>query len=287
MAQLIVAKDTGELLFDTNYITYGLVKSGYLAYNSSWTRRTLRSAQLDPTDGSNWTVSTAVNDPSNYDQVWSFTLTNARSPIVFLVGTGCLNGSSRSGTTVTYFFSNADTSTKFYCFDLMADNIAGSPYLKTYNTSGVLTFNSLQAPLNIVGTSTPPPPTTPTGTYGVQSPYTGGYFVGRTPSNNYNTVKQDYRYDVPLAAGVEYAAHLPWSRGASTVDAQGAGTAAYAVIEGAYGRVGGISFLFGASAGTTLSTGVAPRPSGWYNVPTDRYPTALIITTANLPFPFG
>ncbi|MBV7478188.1 hypothetical protein [Pseudomonas sp. PDM31] len=287
MPQLIVKKSDGSLLFDTSKITYGLVKSGYLAYSSSWTRRTLKSAQLDPTDGANWTASTSVNAPTNYDQVWSFTVTNAKSPIVFLVGSGCLNGSTTSGTSITYHFSNASTNTKFYCFDLMADNIAGSPYLKTYDSSGVLTFNSLQAPLNIAGSYQPPGPTAPSGAYGVQTAYTGGVFAGRQDDDNVNSSKQDCRFDVALTAGVEYAAYLPWSRAASTVDTQGPTPIAYAVIEGAYGRVGGISFLFGASAGTTLTTGVAPRPSGWYSVPTDRYPVALYIKTADLPFPFG
>ncbi|MEJ8867241.1 hypothetical protein [Pseudomonas jessenii] len=287
MPQLIVKKPDGSLLFDTGKITYGLVKSGYLAYSSSWTRRLLKSAQLDPTDGANWTASTSVNAPTNYDQVWSFTVTNAKSPIIFLVGSGCLNGSTTSGTSITYHFSNASASTKFYCFDLMADNIVGSPYLKTYDANGVLTFNSLQPPLNIAGTYQPPAPTAPSGAYGVQTAYTGGVFAGRQDDDNVNSSKQDCRFDVALTAGIEYAAYLPWSRAASTVDSQGTTPIAYSVIEGAYGRVGGISFLFGASAGTTLTTGVAPRPVGWYSVPTDRYPVALYITTANLPFPFG
>ncbi|WP_256356593.1 hypothetical protein [Pseudomonas sp. PDM32] len=287
MSKLIVTKSDGSLLFDTRKITYGLVKSGYLAYSSSWTRRTLRSAQLDPSDGSNWYASTQVNDLANWDQIWSLTVTNAKSPIVFIVGSGCLNGSTTSGTSIAYHYSNASANTKFYCFDLMADNIAGSPYLKTYNESGILTFNSLQPPLNIAGTYQPPGPTAPAGAYGVQTAYTGGYFVSRQNDNNWNSSKQDCRFDVALTAGVEYAAYLPWSRGGSTVDTQGSTPISYAVQEGVYGRVGGISFLFGASAGTTLVTGVAPRPSGWYNIPSDRYPVALIITTANLPFPFN
>jgi hypothetical protein len=283
----LVNKVDGALLFDTDKITYGLVKSGYLAYSSSWTRRLLKSAQLDPTDGANWTASTSVNDPSRYDQMWSFTVTNAKSPIVFIVGSGCLNGSTTSGSSITYHYSNASASTKFYCFDLMADNIVGSPYLKTYNSSGQITFNSLQPPLNVIGTYQPPGPTAPSGAYGVQLAYTGGYAAERMTTVDPQTVKQDCRFDVALTAGIEYAVYLPWSRGASTVDTHSSSPCRYAVIEGAYGRVGGISFLFGASGGTTVQSGVAPAPGGWYNVPTDRYPVALIITTANLPFPFG
>jgi len=286
MPKLVVKKEDGTLLFDTNNITYGLVKSGYLAYSSSWTRRTLKSAQLDPNDGANWTASTSVNDPARYDQMWSFTVTNAKSPIVFIVGSGTLNGSVTSGTSITFHYSNASTSTKFYCFDLMADNIAGSPYLKTYNSAGLLTFNSLQTPLNIVGAYTPPAPTAPSGAWGVQNAYNGGVSVSRYAGVDAWTIKMDCRFDVALTAGVEYAAYLPWSRGCGYNDFQGPTPCMYAVLEGAYGRVGGISFMFGASGGSTLTQGTAPRPVGWYNVPT-LLPTALIITTANLPFPFG
>ena len=288
MPQLIVNKSDGSLLFDTSKITYGLVKSGYLAYSSSWTRRLLKSAQLDPGEGTNWTNSASVNDPSKYDQMYSFTVSNARSPIVFIVGSGVLNGSTTSGTDITFHYSNASTSTKFYCFDLMYDGFAGSPYLKTYNTSGVLTFNSLQPPLNIAGTYIPPAPTAPSGAWSVQSPYTGGYAQSRQASvADYTSVKMDYIYDVALGAGVEYAVYLPWSRGGACNDSQTAAPCMYGVGEGAYGRVGGISFMFGAFGGTTVVSGTAPRPTGWYNIPSDRYPTALIITTANLPFPFN
>ena len=68
-------------------------------------------------------------------------------------------------------------------------------------------------------------------------------------------------------------------------------SAAYAVLEGAYGRTGGISFMFGASAGSTISRAMAgggvPAGISYGSLPTDRYPTALIIQTAALPIPFG
>lgn len=286
MPQLIVNKYDGTLLFDTSKITYGLVKSGYLAYSSSWTRRTLRSAQLDPREGSNWFPSTEIYDPSRYDQQYSFTVPNARSPIVFLVGSGCLNGTTVSGTSKTFHYTNADSNTRYYCFDLMNNDQPGAPYLKTFDASGVLTFNSLQPPLNVIGAVQPTGPG-PTGKYGVQLPYIGAYPVARTVTTDYFTVKQDYRLDVNLTGGVEYAAHLPWSRGAGCVDSNASTSVRYASIEGVYGRVGGITFLFGASAGTTIQIGVAPSPAGMYDVPSDRIPIALVITTANYPFPFN
>jgi len=38
MAELIVKKEDGSLLFDTDKISYGLIKSGHLAYAGNWNR---------------------------------------------------------------------------------------------------------------------------------------------------------------------------------------------------------------------------------------------------------
>ncbi|MNI89149.1 hypothetical protein D3C73_1465170 [compost metagenome] len=114
----------------------------------------------------------------------------------------------------------------------------------------MLTFNSLQTPLNIVGTSTPPAPTAPSGAWGVQNAYNGGLSVPRyAAAGDYWSVKMDCRFDVALTAGVEYAAYLPWSRGCGYNDNQGGAPCMYAVLEGAYRRVGRISSMFGASGG--------------------------------------
>jgi len=297
MPHLVVKKEDGSLLFDTNNITYGLVKSGYMTYQQAWTRRTLRSAQLDPSDGANWFPSNIQTSLSFADGLWGFTVTNAISPIVFIVGSGTLNGSSVSGSSITFFYSNADTNTKYYCFDLVSDNITGSPYLKTFNSAGRITFNSLQPPLNIAGSYQAPVPGSldQYGRYGTC--YAGGSNRVRQAFYNSGGItyvgKVDSYIDIPLTAGVEYAVYLPWSRGGGIGDFMSGGTGTflvYSVLEGAYGRVGGISFMMGASAATTQST---PNNQGWslyasfFNIPTDRYPVALYITTTNLPFPFG
>lgn len=297
MPQLVVKKADGSLLFDTNNITYGLVKSGYMTYQQAWTRRLLKSAQLDPSDGANWTASTVQSSLNFADGLWGFTVTNAKSPIVFITGSGTLNGSSVSGGSITYFYSNASASTKFYCFDLMSDNVAGGPYLKTYNSSGVLTFNSLQPPLNVAGSCQAPVPGSLDNNGRYTTCYAGGANRVRqaqdTSTGIYKVGQVDSYIDIPLAAGVEYAVYLPWSRGGGIGDFLSGGTSffkVYSVLEGAYGRVGGISFMMGASAATTEST---PNNFGWslpvsfFNIATDRYPVALYITTANLPFPFG
>ncbi|WP_445572073.1 hypothetical protein [Pseudomonas sp. E102] len=287
-----VTKETGELLFDTDLICYGLVKSGYLAYQQTWSRRTLRSAQLDPNNGANWFPVTVTYDPAHKtDSLYGFTLHNARSPIVFLVGSGCLNGTSLSGNAITFLFSNADASTKFYCFDLMADNILGSPYMKTRNVNGEITFNSLQPPLNVVyAIQAPAPPAPSNGRYGFT--YAGGYNynLNSGPINEYNLSRLVSRIDIPLAAGYEYAAYLPWSRSVGIYDASDLGGfpayAQYGGAEGAFGGVGSMSFIFGASAGTTTSR---PQTSNTYffSLPVDRFPVALVIRTNNLPFPYN
>ncbi len=295
MANLIVKKPSGEILFDTDKITYGLVKSGNMQFIQGWTRRYLRSAGLNPTNGANWTISVVRSDTSDGDGLWGFTVNNARSPIVFIHGSGCLNGTIKSGSSLTFLYSNASTSTRFYCFDLMSDSLQGSPYLKTYRESdGVITFNSLQPPLNIVSAISAPPPSPI-----YQAPnwrgwtYDGGRLEVRQQAAVIGGIRyqrqKDCIFDYPLSAGVLYATYLPWSRGASLVDVWSTDQESYAVIEGAYGRVGGISFIFGASAGTTSSRPpVGPTaPSGYADVPTDRYPIALSIDATNLPFPFN
>ncbi|WP_236188116.1 hypothetical protein [Pseudomonas paraglycinae] len=295
MAGLTVYKDNGQMLFDTTKISYGLVKSGYMTFQQSWSRRQLRSAQLNPTEGANWSpVQNVAQDKG--DNLFGFTLSNARNPIVFLVGSGTLNGSQRAGNNITFLYSNSTAETRYYCFDLMADNIAGTTFLKIYNDDRTLTFNSLQPPLNVVGqyTAPPPDPRTQAGRYFLL--YQGGRTQRRQlrMAPDYRVPQADCIFDVPLASGVEYAAFLPWSRGSSIMDFNSGyqgDAAAYAVLEGAYGRTGGISFMFGASAGTTDSRAMAgggvPAGISYGSVAIDRFPTALIIQTAALPLPYG
>lgn len=287
-----VTKDTGELLFDTDFICYGLVKSGYLSYQETWSRKTLKSAQLDPNQGGNWTDSTVTYDASHKaDSLYGFTVSNWLSPIVFITGSGCLNGTYVAGNAMTFLYSNADASTKFYCFDLMSDNIAGSPYMKTRNASGFIPFNSLQPPLNVVYTiQAPAPPPITGGRYGFT--YAGGYNynLNSGPANEYNLSRLVSRIDIPLGAGYEYAAYLPWSRSVGIYDASDLGGnpayAQYGGSEGAFGGVGSMSFIFGASAGTTTSRPPTTN-THFFNLPVDRFPLALVIRTNNLPFPYN
>ncbi|MGF6127277.1 hypothetical protein QF019_002486 [Pseudomonas frederiksbergensis] len=264
-----------------------------MAYINSWTRKFLRSAQLDPNDGASWTTTTATSGTGSADSMYGFTVTNALSPIVFIVGSGCLQGTSISGSSMTFYYACADASTKFYCFDLMADNISGTTFLKTYNTDGRITFNSLQVPLNVEGVVQAPGPGAldPNGRY--KTTYVGGSNRQRQTAQGATVAKVDSFIDIALSAGVEFAAFLPWSRSCRINDLYSGNVfpfTQYGGAEGAYGRVGGVSFMFGAAGGTTQSNpSVAGQsvPYSFENIPTDRYPSALIIRSTNLPFPFN
>ncbi|PBP84841.1 hypothetical protein CCL16_10610 [Pseudomonas syringae] len=288
MPSLVVNKDTGELLFDTSRICYGLVKSAYLAAGEVWQRRVLRSVTNDPDQGGSYIDSTRAGD-----QMFTITVNNPRSPIVFLVGKGCLQGTSISGATMTFHFSAASTATKAYVFDLMADNIAGSPYLKTFTDQAVCTFNSLQPPLNVVAAVQAPAPGAADAWSRRPLPYAGGSWQAIRTQTASVDFQSHFVVDVPLGQGIEYAACLPWSRGASGfIDGSLTGVNAKVIgfSEGAYGRTDGISFIFapaGATSSIDLSSNQYSLPGSLANLPLDRYPQALVVPTANLPFPYN
>jgi hypothetical protein len=290
MSTIKVWKDSGALLFDTDKITYGLVKSGYMAFQQGWTRRELRSIQLDPNQGGNWFPSQVSGSTDLGDGLWGFTVYNANSPIVFIVGSGCLSGTSVVGNATTFFYSNAGVGTKYYCFDLMSDNIAGSPFLKTWDSSGRITFNSLQPVLNVITTVQAPVPGALDRFGRYITTYAGGANRVRQVESPTNRGQVDSYVDIAIGAE-EYAAHLPWSRSVGYMDFMtSGGFIQYSGVEGVYGRVGGISFMFGSAPAQPQAR---PSSVGWalpisfYNLPTDRYPVALVIKTATLPFPFG
>jgi len=300
MANLVVKKEDGSLLFDTAKITYGLVKSGTLSVIETWTRRMFKGGNVDPNWGGNWTESTIGSSVAFADVIYGFTVVGVKSPIVFLTGSGCLQGTKISGESMTFLYTNASTNTKFYCFDLMRDTFAGSPYLKTRQADGVMTFNSLQLALNVVSAIQAP---APTGTQATLYPIPSG---SRPYANAVLTVEQrqtapSYQSNIftakvtmSIRAGVEYAAYLPWSRGCQ-IWAYGNNetrvTYRYGGSEGCGGVVGGIQFMFGPAGGTPedypmVVTGT-PMPPNFSQISTTRLPTALVIETANLPFPFN
>lgn len=290
-AKLVVKKADGTLLYDTGNISYGLVKSGYLSYNSNWRRWSLRAINLDPNLASSWRESGVPGD----DQ-YGFTIDSPQSPIVFLVGRGTATGVTIFGSTKTYLYAGASTATKYYCFDLMRNDSQPGPWLKTRSEdSGQITFNSNQNPMNVVASIRAPDPG-PLDRFGRPVfTYMGGRneriaFFSRAGSAIAHSL-----VDVNLDAGTEYAAFLPWNRSCGIIDASpssdgGGAPMVYGVTEGAFGRVGGISFFFAPPGRTTedywptSNTGVS---YSYINLPTSRFPSALVIKTAGLPFPFN
>lgn len=287
-AKLIVTKATGELLFDTTKISYGFVKSGYMVYIDRWMRYRKPFTNTDPDAGSSWTPMAAG------DAIHGFSVSNARSPIVFIVGSGTLTGTSISGGVTTFLYTNASTNTKCYVFDLMSDDIPGGPYLKTWNTEGQITFNSLQRPLNIVASIKPPGigPAVGDGYGGYFNCYNGGYTTFVSDLSIPQAASYLCAIAIQITPGVEYAAYLPWSRACRCDFVFNTGGPTYfGASEGAYGGVGGISFIFGPSGATlngSFTFGPGYRATArWQNIPTDRLPEALVIETSKYPFPYG
>ncbi|MGY2285150.1 hypothetical protein [Pseudomonas gingeri] len=282
--KLVVSKEDRSILFDTRYIAYGLKKSGYLAYIQSWSRRTFKGGNVDPAWGGNWNESVVTGPSATSDGVYGFTLSGAKSPIVFIVGSACRVGSNRnSDGSITFYYCGVVGSVKFYCFDLMSNDIPGGPYLKTFLENGEISFSSLQPPLNIINSFQAPPPYLSLES-GTTAPYLGGYksFIS-SPRSAY------FYYDVALSSGVEYASFLPWSRGGGLImgtEAPGPGFG-HSTIEGSYGRIGGIGFMFGPAAGGQASQSQSVAQTTWLNTASAPRPSALVINTAGLPFPYN
>lgn len=300
MAELIVKKMDGGLLFATSKITYGLVKSGYLAVVETWRRRSFKGGNVDPAYGGNWTEPTVSQSVAFSDLIYGFTVTGAVSPIVFITGSGCLQGTKITGNSMTFLYTNASTNTKFYCFDLMQDRFSGAGYLKSRKSDSSMSFNSLQPPLNVIGAIQAPPPV---GTQASQYPppvgsvpYAGAVFSREQFQTNANFQVNIFtaKVKINISPNVEYAAYLPWSRGCQIwLYGQNESYVSYRYGggEGCGGVVGGIQFMFGPAGGTPEDHPVVvagtPMPSNFSQVATDKLPTALVITTAGLPIPFN
>ncbi len=271
-AGLRVYKENGSLLLDTEKITYGLLKSGYLSQLTTWPRLFYRSDNLDP------------NDPSSYqegnprDPVFGFSVNGAVAPIVFITGPGSTSGASKSGDVTSFYYLGADASTKFYYFDTMRNTETGAG-LKCFSQGGELTFNSLQYPLNIIASvqAPLPGPTIPNTSGQRFSPYAGGSVSVSSSNGPLAEVL------VPISGG-EFAASITFTRSCGF-----SGDRPYPYLcglqEGAYGVSGGVRFMFRLGGRTTEYLRVGANT--FLDLPTDRYPTALVIRTETLPFPFN
>lgn len=287
MAGLVVKLSDSILLYDTRNISYGLVKSGYLSYVENWRRLRLRGINVDPNIGSSW-----VEQGIPGDNQFGFSIVSPVAPIVFLSGRGVVTGLKVNGNTWTYLFAGASASTKYYCFDLMRDDGLPGPYLKTREASNVFTFNSNQIPLNVVSSIIAPE----RGVLDIYGRPVTTYLGGRNERISYQSASGSASVhslvDINIDSGVECAAFLPWSRSCGIVDPDtipGGYTTTYGMAEGAFGRSGGISFMFAPTGRTTSQDWQADRTAsiGYHSLPVDQRPSALVIKTGGLPFPFN
>ncbi|MFV3402885.1 hypothetical protein ACNFIC_02870 [Pseudomonas sp. NY15463] len=270
-------KEDQSILFDADKICYGLLKSGYLERITGWRRLRLRSIDLNPGSPSSWA------EAGTAEPILGFSVEGAVAPIVFITGSGSPCGSSKVGDVTTFYYISANTNTKFYYFDTMRDSgpING---VKCFREDGVLTFNSSQRPLNIVATVTPPPPRADG-----RWPYQGGVrFIGSIfPGGPVNVIN---RVGVSLGTSEEYAAYVNFTRTAAVGPVDGSYFFLSAVQEGAYGVVGGVEFMFCIAARSTEldQSRVANEDfNRWRDIPTSRYPKALVIRTRDYPFPYN
>lgn len=278
-----VFKADGSLLFDIDYISYGLIKSGYLNLVDRWGRYYIRSIQLPPTSESSWIYRSLL------DPICGITVTGAISPIVFLVGDGKPCGESVSGDTRTLYFQGCRPNTKAFVFDLMRD-VGERTGMECYNAAGKVSFTTGMPPLNIIATVNPPAINTPiAGNSDVRwTPYVGG----TNESSGREWSAGDYIQPkgvvfVPVAAG-ELAACLTFSRSCGLYegrDITGAGLYQLGANEGCGGASGGVRFFFSPAVATT-SAEYGSTSTTWFDIPTDRQPQALVIRASDYPFPF-
>lgn len=274
-------KEDGSILFETERICYGLIKSGYLDLVDRWGRHYLRSINLPPNESDSWRYQD-FRDP-----ICAITVTDAQSPIVFLSGDGTPCGDSFSGNSRTMYFHGVSPGTKAYVFDLMRD-VGARDGMECYSSSGALTFTTGMPPLNIAA-AIPAPALGPLypGTTQINGPvYEGGYteeYLRPWGGDDYYWAKGVR--GVGVLSG-ELAAHLTFSRTGTMTQAIGSGAGLQLTCaEGVGGGNGLIRFYFMPSIATT-SVVSSTNASVFFDIPRDRSPTALVIQTANYPFPF-
>lgn len=273
-AKLRTFHPNGTLQMDTERVTMGLLKSGYLEY--AYRAYKLKQPSLNSGSWVPWT---------QYDDVHSCGF-EAVAPVIFLHGPGARVYFNRTGNQWTVYFAGASTQTRFYVFDLMRD-VGTGPALITRDPTGRVTFNSRQWPMNVVANvipAGPPPPignpTPPGGRF--YPAYVGGTFeILAAQSQYFEWIVSRWHYQ--MMPGRLYAASLQWSRGALMAGGEYTYYRAWNVIEGAYGNAGSITFWFTTLPGSRI--GEEYLTERFYNVPT-RLSAAQVIDVTDLPFPY-
>ncbi|MDS9879492.1 hypothetical protein RMI40_32180 [Pseudomonas protegens] len=268
---LIVRDESGNVLYDTSKSIYGLIKSGPVTYHGRWQR--LQSSGA-------WSV--------YYDNIYKFEVEGAISPLVFVTGASNKPFQSKEGNKTVFYFAGQVDGIKVYCFDIMRPIFTG-PALKTRKDDGGFTFNSLQRPLNIIGTSTPPGPVSIAD--GMQVPFAGGssgVLISQPTGSTLGGVLWAY-YTVNLDPSRTYAAHIPWDRGCAFVSQLNSSGTVFrgAVHEGCYGQQGGVVHCLWNSPETTYEGVYSTTPKGFMSLLSSRMPSCSYIDTAEYPYPFN
>lgn len=292
-------KEDGTILFDSQYITYGLLKSGPLRAVDVWRRYLLRSLGLNPNDESSW------RQTNPHALIAGIDVTDSQSPIVFTTGDAVRIGEYVSGNQRTLLFWAADPNCKAYVFDLMRDR-GGKTGMQCFNESGVLTFTTDMPPLNIFATiPSPALDAIIPGTGNLEFPnqqhqaYSGGVTEERFNPWNTSAYFPELKSVAQVHSGhnAEVAAYLTFSRGGGVVwrsggpfvvSGQGA-SQGYALgsTEGVGGSSNGFVRFFMTPGPTVTASQYTNNETFWFDLPRDRAPTALVVRTSDYPYPFG
>lgn len=291
-------KEDGTQMFDAQFISYGLRRSGFMTLINTLPRYRFRSPGLDPNDPGSY-AQTAPMDP-----VYGFSVAGVVAPIVFIEGIGRFAGTSFDNGVTTFMYSLANENTKFFYFDTMRDFVIGAG-LKTFrDTPGnELTFNSAMVPLDIDHSiSYPlPGPAYPAGSTFYAQPLgpTGLKSWIRPTGNPSHASCMAIKVNIDLGP-YTYAAVSSfgrvWGQGRqdnmSTPIDPGAErgealVASMSASDGVFGRQGGITIIAADAVRTSMNGWNTYGAGVYWDVPIDRIPTALVIRSDVLPFPYS
>ncbi|MCG6539189.1 hypothetical protein MCB86_03755 [Pseudomonas sp. KSR10] len=277
MAHFKTWDSAGKNLVDSNYVTMGLIKSGYMVKITDAQRRARIALNNNNTEPVPYT-----------DPVYGFTVT-ADTPLVFIAGRAVLQQIVRNGNSYTFWYAHASTSARYYVFDRMKDLGSGPAKLRLWTDVGVCTLDSGMPFLDINGAHIPPNPSVNAQGYGrgyagaATQTGTATAIGGADPNHINASILMD---SLSIAVGGDCAACLPWSRIMLHTDRFGG--SAISAREGAFGQGGNLTFMMATEAGCTINGWVS---SGYinmfYQIPTPRKPSVTYIDASTLPIPFG
>lgn len=287
-------RDDNTRMFHSDFITYGLRASGYLTHVNTWPRYLLRSAQLDPNNPANYNLTAA------YDPIMGFTVQGTIAPVAFINGPGMYVGSHYENGATTFYYMMANEATRIWVFDTMRNFPTAGLKCFADDANNTLTFNSAMVPLNVVARVNYPAPVMSgvNGFYSQVFPGSSRRWVRYKNAGNSAVTLNSVAFQ-SLGAG-NFACTSTFTR----FFAQGKMDGNYPDGEGGSGTpklayvysMSAIDGCYGASGGIYLSTNDAPRcpmvpnnntgTNTWFSIPTNRYPSAIVINIDEYPFPY-